>query len=146
MIEEGLLLVQGDPQHDLKLGFRCRLSSCFDEIDGARCLRSGQIKRFKLAALSVEKVLPLWDCCFPADRSPYLALELAQKLLAGMISETAAERELRGLWTHCDDLIFDHQDIVHPIMVGYRAVQVLREALSEKHFGCEAINNEGTHF
>jgi hypothetical protein len=23
MIEEGLLLVQGDPQHDLKLGFRC---------------------------------------------------------------------------------------------------------------------------
>jgi hypothetical protein len=37
MIEEALLLVQAEPQHDLKLGFCCRLLSTFDEIDGARC-------------------------------------------------------------------------------------------------------------
>lgn len=80
MIEEGLLLVQGDPQHDLKLGFRCRLLSSFGEIDG--CPRSGQIKRVKLAAPSVEKVLPMWDSGFPADRSPHLALGVAKKLLA----------------------------------------------------------------
>src|SRR5262245_21275961 len=83
MVEEGLLLVQGDPQHDLKFGFRCRLLSSLDESDGARCPRSGRIKRVKLAALSVEKVLRLWDSGFPGDRGPYLALDLASRLLAG---------------------------------------------------------------
>jgi hypothetical protein len=84
MIEQGLLLVQGDPQHDLKLGFRCRLLSSFGEIDGARCPRSGQIKRVKLPALSVEKVLPLRDSGFPADRS-----------LSGLRRSQARERDRR---------------------------------------------------
>jgi Immunity protein Imm5 len=146
MIEEGLLLVHAEPQHDLKLGFRCRLLSAFDEINGPTRSRSGHSKRVKLATLSVEKVLPLWDSCFPSDRSPYLALELAKKLLAGTISATAATRETSRLWAHCDDLIFDHQDDVNPIMVGYGAVQALREALSETHFGCENTNDESTDF
>jgi Immunity protein Imm5 len=144
MIEEGLLLVHAEPQHDLKLGFRCRLLSAFDEINGPTRSRSGHSKRVKLATLSVEKVLPLWDSCFPSDRSPYLALELAKKLLAGTISATAATRETSRLWAHCDDLIFDHQDDVNPIMVGYGAVQALREALSETHFGCENVNDGST--
>jgi hypothetical protein len=54
-----------------------------------RCV-PGQIKRVKPAILAVEKVLPLWDSCFPADRSPYLALDLAKKLLAGTSPATAA--------------------------------------------------------
>jgi len=78
LIEEGLLLVQGDPHHDLRFGFRCRLLSSFDEIDGARNPRSGQIKRVKLEILAVEKVLPLWESCFPEDRSPHRALDLAK--------------------------------------------------------------------
>jgi hypothetical protein len=78
LIEEGLALVQGDPHHDLRFGFRCRLLSSFDEIDGARNPRSGQIKRVKLEILAVEKVLPLWESCFPEDRSPHRALDLAK--------------------------------------------------------------------
>jgi hypothetical protein len=142
MIEEGLLLVQGDPQHDLKLGFRCRLLSSFGEIDG--CPRSGQIKRVKLAALSVEKVLPLWDSGFPADRSPHLGLDVAKRLLAGTAPATAAEHECRRLWGHCEDLIYDHQDKVNIIMVGFGAAQVLTEALSERPVGCEDVNDEST--
>jgi len=144
MIEEGLLLVQAEPKHDLKRGFRCRLLSAFDEINGTKLPRSGQIKRVKLATLSVEKVLPLWDSYFPADRSPYLALELAQKLLAGAISATEAERELGRLWTHCDDLMGKREDDQNSVTVEYGAIQVLREALSETHFGCEEINNGST--
>jgi hypothetical protein len=142
MIEEGLLLIQGEPRHDLKLGFRCRLLSSFDEING---VRSGHNKRVKLATLSVEKVLPLWDSRFPADRSPYLALELAKKLLAGAISATEATRETSRLWAHCDDLLWD-EDAQNAVMVGFGAIQVLKEALSETHFGCENVNDESTDF
>jgi Immunity protein Imm5 len=144
MIEEGLLLVQGDPQHDLKLGFRCRLLSSFDEIDGAGSPRSGQIKRVKLAALSVGKVLPLWDSGFPADRGPHLALDVAKKLIEGTDTATAARHECRRLWRHCEDLINDHQDKVNIIMVGFGAAQVLNEALSERPVGCENVNDAST--
>jgi len=144
MIEEGLLLVQGDPQHDLKLGFRCRLLSSFDQIDGARCPRSGRIKRAKLAALSVEKVLPLWDSGFPGDRGPHLALDLAKKLLAGTAPATAADHEGKRLWRHCDDLVDDHQDKVNIIMVCAAAAQLLFEATSETPLGCDNVNDATT--
>ena len=144
MIEEGLLLVQEDPQHDLKFGFRCRLLSSFDEIDGARCPRSGRIKRVKLAALSVEKVLPLWDSGFPGDRGPYLALDLAKKLLAGTVPATAADQEYQRLWRHCDDLIDNHQDKVNVIMVGIAAAQALLEAFWETPLGCHNVNDATT--
>jgi hypothetical protein len=144
MIEEGLLLVQADPQHDLRLGFRCRLLSSFDEIDGAKRPRSGRIRRVKLATLSVKKVLPLWDSCFPADRSPYLALDLAEKLLAGTLSATAAEKERERLWTYYDALTARHQDRVNAILVGFASDQVLGEALSEMPVGCENANYETT--
>jgi hypothetical protein len=144
MIEEGLLLVQKDPQHDLKFGFRRRLLSAFDEIDGAKCPRSGRIKRVKLAALSVEKVLPLWDSGFPGDRSPYLALDLAKKLLAGTVPATAADGEYHRLWRHCDDLIDDHQDKVNIIMVGIAAAQLLNETTSEMPLGGDGVNDATT--
>src|SRR5262245_48383268 len=124
MIEEGLSLIQAEPQHDLKLVFRCRLLSSFDEISGTKLSRSGHSQRVKLATLSVEKVLPLWDSCFPADRTPYLALELAKKLLAGTISATAATRETSRLWAHCDDLLWK-EDAQNSVMVGFGAIQVL---------------------
>jgi hypothetical protein len=87
LIEEGLLLVQGDPHHDLRFGFRCGLLSSFDETDGARNPRSGQIKRVKLGILAVEKVLPLWESCFPEDRSPHRALDLAKASPAPTVRE-----------------------------------------------------------
>src|SRR5262245_49494298 len=144
MIEEGLLLVQVDPQHDLKFGFRYRLLSSLDEIDGASCPRSGRSKRVKLAALSVEKVLPLWDSGFPGDRGPHLALDLAKKFLAGSAPATAADDEYQRLWKHCDDLIDHHQDKLNIIMVGIAAAQALLEAVSETPLGCDNVNDATT--
>ena len=43
MIAEGMYLVQNDPQHDLNLGFRCRLISSFDEA-GADIGRRRRVK------------------------------------------------------------------------------------------------------
>ncbi|HEU5400233.1 MAG TPA: Imm5 family immunity protein [Terriglobales bacterium] len=139
MIDKGLSLVQHDEQHDLKVGFRCRLLSSFDSISEA-----GRRFRTKLAQLSVEKVLPSWESFFPTDRTPRKALELAEKVLAARISTQAAEKETRLLWAHCDDLLWRHADRQNAIMVGYGAIQAVRDSLSEKHFGCEQVTDEST--
>ena len=83
MIEEGLLLIQAEPQHDLKLGFRCRLLSAFDEINGPTRSRCGHSKRVKLATLSVEKVLPLWDSLSSIRSKPVSGVRASQKFARG---------------------------------------------------------------
>ena len=140
MVEKGLALTQADPQHDLKAGFRCRLLSSFDEPSGG----VGQRRRTKLATLAVEKVLPLWESLLPADHTPRQALDLAEKLLVGTVTLKDAERDMGRLWTHCDDLSWRLADKQSVIMVGYGAVQVIREAMSQKHFGCEGVNDGST--
>jgi hypothetical protein len=136
MIEKGLSLVQEDAQHDLRAGFRCRLLSLFDEMSGG-----GRRERTKLATLSVEKVLPLWQSLFPRDQTPCQALDLVDRILAGAISTQIAQKEMRRLWTHCDNLAWRYTDRQHAVMVGYGAIQSVREALSEKHFGCEQVSD-----
>ena len=56
-----------------------------------------------------------------------------------------ATRETTRLWAHCDDLLWD-EDAQNAVMVGYGAIQVLKEALSETHFGCDNVNDESTDF
>jgi hypothetical protein len=121
MIEKGLSLVQDDEQHDLRVGFRCRLLSSFDEVGGA-----GRRRRTRLATVSVEKVLPLWESLFPTDHTPRQALDLAEKVFAETVSAQTAEKEMGLLWTHCDDLVWRHTDKQNTIMVGYGAVQAIR--------------------
>jgi len=140
VIAEGLSLVQGDLQHDLKVGFRCRLRCSLDEPVG----ETGRRRRTKLATLAVERVLPLWESLLPADHTPHQALQLAEKLLVGTITSVAAESEMGKLWAHCDDLSWRYADKQSVIMVGYSAIQAVREAISEKHFGCERVNDGST--
>ena len=140
MIEEGLYLVQNDPRHDLNVSFRCRLISSFDEADGD----AGRRQRVRLGALGVRKVLPTWESLFPDDQTARRALELADDLLAGSVLATIAEKEMGALWTRCDDLSWKHPDKQSVVMVGYGAIQVIREALSERHFGCENVNSQST--
>jgi hypothetical protein len=140
MLTKGLSLTQADAQHDLKAGFRCRLLSAFDESAGGE----GKRRRTKLAILAVEKVLPLWEAMLPTDETPRQAMDVANRLLAGVIALKDAETELGRLWTHCDDLSWRHADNQSVIMVGYGAVQAIREAMSQKHFGCEGVNDGNT--
>src|SRR6185295_17502773 len=144
LIRKGLSLVEEEPQHDLKLGFRCHLLSAFNEIGSPEGRRTSHRKKVKLAVLAVTKVLPLWEGLFATDRTPHHALELAEKTFAETISPTTAEKEVGRLWTHCDDLIWKHEGNQSPIMVGYGAIQAIREALSERHFGRAHVNDQST--
>jgi hypothetical protein len=140
MIDEGLRLVQNDLQHDLSVDFRCRLISRFDESGGDR----GRRQRVKLAELGVRKVLPIWESIFPTDQTAHRALELASDLLAGTTSSTNAEKQAGAMWSRCDGLAWTHPGNQSVVMVGYGAIQVIREALSEKHFGCNKVNAQST--
>jgi hypothetical protein len=140
MAEEGLSLVENDPRHDLKAGFRSRLLSYFDEMSGA----IGRRRRTSLAILTVEKVLPLWASVFPENDTPRRALDLAANLVTGVISSAVAQSEMGRFWTYCDDLSWRHADKQNAIMVCYGACQAIREALSEKHFGSEGLNDDST--
>jgi Immunity protein Imm5 len=98
LVKEGLLLVRGDQNHDLRVGFRCKLLSSLDEV------HAGQIRRAKLAVLAIEKVLPFWGSILPTDDTPRQALTHVEELLAGNITSKTMEGEMGRLWTHCDDL------------------------------------------
>lgn len=136
IIQRGMSLVQSDPACNLEIGFRCSLLSSLDQTtDG-----NGRRRRTELAILVVEKVLPLWQSFLPTDHTPYQALDLAKKLLAGAISSASVETEIGQLWAHCDDLSWKCPDKQNVIVVGYAAIQAVREASSEKHFGCNQIN------
>ena len=144
LIEAGMSLVLNDPHHDLRLGFRCAVWSSLNEnCDGTR-RGDGHKRRVKLAALSIEKVIPLWESRFPADRTPRQCLELAQNLIVGDVTSATAERESNRLWTHCDDLLWKHEEKQSYVMVGYGAIQVIRGALSDEHFACEKWNDSTT--
>jgi hypothetical protein len=138
LISQGLSLVQADAQHDLRLGFRCRLLALFND----QTHDEGRWRRTRLATLCVEKVLPLWEVLFPEDQTPRRALDVAESVLAGGIAGPAAERALGELWTHYDDLMWRFADKQNAIMVGYAAVQAVRESLSDRHFGCENVTDE----
>jgi hypothetical protein len=141
LVNTGLSLIQDEPNHDLKLGFRCRLLSGFDEPGGSERGHTGRRKRVRLATLAVEKVLPLWGSIFPADQMPHHALEISAQLIAQTVPSTTAVKETGRMWTHCDDLMWKHEDKQTVIMVGYGAIQVVREALSETKYGCAQVND-----
>ena len=138
-VERGLLLVEADPRHDLRVGFRCRLLLAFD--DPPRNRHIGRRARAHLAALSIRKVLPLWESTFPSDRLPHEALELAEKVLADTEPAPAAKRFIGKSWTHCDELVYRFAEKQPAIMVGYGAVKMVNEALTPD-FDCSQIREE----
>lgn len=144
MISSGLCLVREEPHHNLSVAFRCRLMFGLGDAGGPVSSRISRSRRVSLAVLSVEKVLGLWERAFPADRSPHHALRIGTSLGDGIVSETTAEYELDKLWTHCDNLSWRHKDKQIAILCGYGAAQVIREALSDVHFGCDQITEAST--
>jgi hypothetical protein len=144
LIEQGLSLVESDPRHDLRLGFRCRLWRFLDELGGTPEI--ARRRRVKLALLTIGKVLPLWEAEFPSDRTPHEALDVAAKVLGGEVSPAKATKEMGRLWTHCDNMLWKHEAKQNVIMVGHGAIQAISEATSDKHRGCEAVGDQSTDF
>lgn len=138
LIEKGLHLVKDDPLHDLRVGVRCQLLLSSDRADAKTF---GHQKRVRIAILSVQKVLPLWELEFSKDPMPYQAVELTERVISGGCATTIAEKEIGKMWTHCDNLSCRFEDKQNIIMVGYGAIQTVREALSERHFGCDQVND-----
>lgn len=129
MIDAAIRMVEADVRHDLSAGTRCRLLSSFDNGNGAL----GKVRRTHVAVVSIEKVLPIWETAFPIDRSPQVAIEIANLVVAGKIDTSEAERQFGSLWSHCDALSFYHPDKQNGIMVGYGAAQAIRESFSHDH-------------
>ena len=48
------------------------------------------------------------------------------------------------MWSRCDNLAWKHRDKQSVVMVGYGGLQVIREALSDNHFGCDNVNAQST--
>jgi hypothetical protein len=106
--------------------------------------RIGHRRRVKLATLSVEKVLPLWNSLLPSDNTPVRALELADKVMTGNMSRDVVDKEAGSLWSHVDDILWRHEDMQSIAMVGYGAIQVIRGAMSDDHFlleSCEGASD-----
>jgi hypothetical protein len=145
LLAGGLSILKNDPQGDLRPGFRCRVYRSFEETDTPQSKKVGLNRRVKLATLTIEKVMSLWEVAFPTDRTPHQALACVENILAGSLSTTAAEQEGGRLWAHCDDLSWRHEDKQSVIMVGYGAVQAIREASSaDGPFGCEQVDESTT--
>jgi len=138
LIKEGLELIRSNQDHDLRVGFRCKLLSSLDDLG------NGQRRRTELAVLTIEKVLPIWESVLPTDYTPKEALNLAKQFLDDRIAPEAVEIEIGRLWVHCDDLSCRFSEKQSEIMVGYGAVQAIREALSPRHFGCEGVTKDST--
>lgn len=128
--------IRTDPQHHLAVVMRCRLLSSLGQ--GV----AGKKRRTRLAILSIEKVLPIWDSVFPTDNTPRDALEVAAEVLAGSIESSSAQRRAGTLWTQLDDLSWTHVEKQSVILVGYGAVQAIQEALSEEPFGCSNVTEQ----
>jgi hypothetical protein len=144
LLKNGLYLVQESPNHDLKVAFRCQLLSSFDEDHPHEIPHNGHQKRVNLAIKSIQKVLPLWEASFVNDRMPHEALNIANETFAGALTAVLANEKMNKLWSYCDDLSFKYQDRQDVVMVGYGAVQAIREAVSQGHFGCEGVTEVHT--
>lgn len=119
-------------EHDLLLGFRCRLLRAIDELG------DGRQRRTKLAILAVRKVLPIWETSFPTDDAPQQVLALVEETLTGtLIVREIAEREFNNIWSHCDELNFYRNEHSKAITVGYAAAKAGWESLSETPGGCD---------
>lgn len=145
LVTEGLALVKNEPLHDLRLGFRCRLLAAIDGgIRRAGPDSGGHRLRIRLVTRTVEKVLPLWEAQIHGDRTPHGALDLVEKLLSGSISATVVDEMIGRLWTHCDNLLWKLEGNQSPVMVGYAAIQAIREANTGSLIGCEQVSDHST--
>jgi Immunity protein Imm5 len=147
LIAEGLSLVRDDPSHDLRLGFRRRFWSSFDESGPRSFPEAGHHRRVRLSAVSILKVLPLWDSLLPSDRAPQEALELAENLLKGSIDCEFSNKAYHRLWTHSESVTEEFQQDqkgTSVVIIAFGALRVIAGAQSDGIYQCESTNDRLT--
>jgi len=137
-IRRGLSLVQTDAAGHLGVAFRCGLYAQLENLN----TEPSVLWRVRLASSAVRKVIPLWEENFKDDHSPHEAIILVENLLAKKLSQEVAARQLGQLWSHCDNLAWRFPEKQCAVAVGYATAQVIREALSPSHFGCDQLGAE----
>lgn len=143
MIVEGLAQLEADPLGDLKLGLRRRILAELGEryVEGDRSRSQGLRRRTKLAQVSIEKALPVWDVARPTDDMPRRLLQLAAFVVEGKIEPDAAWAERATAWTALDDIAVKDEGMQLALAPGYGAAQVLACAIADEQLDIEDLGD-----
>jgi hypothetical protein len=132
-IREGLTIVDESYNHDLAYRQRWVINRLFGPVVPQHSIQEvaiGKWRRFRLAVLTTEAVLPLWTRSFPDDQMPADCVAAAKQVMSGQGGEIEQLEQLRDeWWNHCGELVYEHQDKQNDALVGYAAIQTLRIAL-----------------
>jgi hypothetical protein len=146
IIHHGVASVEEDPDHDLSLSWRCTIYSKFGgrtkQGDGVQGMCEGHWRRYAVGVMSAKKVLPIWEACFPNDRSPHTCLELAHGYMSGQVPKALCLQTREELWTHCDGMVYKYQTLMNKVLVGYCTAQIMRVAVYDDLW-CEPGEAEG---
>ena len=88
----------------------------------------------------VEKVLPLWENALPGDRTPHNALAQVRAVLDGEVPTHDLIDQYAVLWSHCDELALEREELQIVLLVGYGAAQVLSVAAEDDVFDAGPVD------
>jgi hypothetical protein len=148
LINESLKGVESHPQHELNLGYRYAIYAFFGPKSptSGNTTNQGHRRRTKLALLSIQHVLSLWEKVRPFDRSPHLILEKVQQILEGVLTGKQVD-QMSGLpdWGYMDNVSCQVPYIGSSwILVGYGAVKTIGVAIWDEIFDPTQINPQLT--
>jgi hypothetical protein len=140
IIDQALLAVRRDPNHDLQLGYRQAIWAAFGPKvgDGGTGGEVGHRRRTRLAILAGQHVIPIWRSAFPGDTTAEQSLAESENVLKGKMNQEAALRHYDQFWSYLDGLAHKTTDMA--ITVGYAAVQALGVAIQDEIFDSDKIN------
>jgi len=127
-----------NPRSDLNRGYRHVIWAALGPRD-----EQGRHRRARLAIISAQRVLPIWERTWPKDRKPHEVLALAEHVLRGRADQTAAKRQRDEAFAYMDALSDRSRNKI-PVSAGYSAVQALSTALWDEFFDPADINVELT--
>jgi hypothetical protein len=135
LLQRAQAAVERHPQHDLNLGYRQAIGrACGPHRDsGLPGSVAAHRRRARLAILTVRRVLPLWEACFPGDERSRRILEMAEGVLRGEILPEDADENAARFWDDLDALQpeFGPEKAPMALAVGYAAASALVAAYGE---------------
>jgi hypothetical protein len=138
---EGLQLVENSVTHNLEIGFRCRYLNAIDSVFIDHSKKPNLSARLLIGLSAINKVISLWNVATGNDSTPLRCFDIVNK--HKILSPDAANFELKRLWSHCDNLLWENDGDTGSLMVGFGAIQLAREAV----FGpitCSKVTSSST--
>src|SRR5271165_483619 len=125
--------------HHLNLGYRQAIwSQLGPRSDADHRLSPPHLKRIRLAVLSVELVLPLWERRFGTNRLPQDALALISSYRKGQTRTDVMLSKVGPYWSELEQLSDEYP--ATEVAVGFGAVQAIGTALQDEFFDSEDID------